>query len=582
MRSGAKATVVGGVIVAVVGAAGYGAYSLVSDDGSSNDETVTSAQTNRTSKKAAPVKTGPPSTEEIAATSGDFFAAWSAGDATKAAALTTDERAARAALTDYRKKAGVQQVRLTPKTPGGTTANGAAANGTADGTAASGTPADGAADGGATPADGKVPFGVSAQVAHKGVATTWTYDSALTVKRDAETGKVLVDWKPAVLFPKLQPGDKLQVGPAKKPPIKAVDRNGKELLPDEHPTLKAVLAGLRDKYGAKAGGTSSVELYIDRAGKTPDETLKVLAQGKPGTLRTTLDAGLQRVAEQQVAKKPKSSAVVLKPSTGEVLAFANSPAEGFNVALQGSLAPGSTMKVVSSSLLIDEGLAKVGKEHPCPKFSSYGGWKFQNLDEFEIKGGTFDQSFARSCNTAFITQASKLSDDALTKEARDVFGLGLNWQAGVPTFDGAVPVQQDASKAASLIGQGGVRMNPLTMASVSATASTGTFRQPHLVAPGLDGRTLAKAPRSMKPDTMRQLKSLMKLTATSGTGAQAMSGLTGDIGAKTGSAEVDGQKKPNGWFTAYRGDVAAAAVVQQGGHGGSTAGPIVAALLSAG
>lgn len=51
---------------------------------------------------------------------------------------------------------------------------------------------------------------------------------------------------------------------------------------------------------------------------------------------------------------------------------------------------------------------------------------------------------------------------------------------------------------------------------------------------------------------------------------------------KTGSAEVDGQKKPNGWFTAYRGDLAAAGVVQQGGHGGETAGPIVAALLKAG
>ena len=53
----------------------------------------------------------------------------------------------------------------------------------------------------------------------------------------------------------------------------------------------------------------------------------------------------------------------------------------------------------------------------------------------------------------------------------------------------------------------------------------------------------------------------MKLTATSGTAAEAMAGVSGDIGAKTGSAEVDGQKKPNAWFTAYRDDLAAAAVV---------------------
>jgi cell division protein FtsI/penicillin-binding protein 2 len=75
---------------------------------------------------------------------------------------------------------------------------------------------------------------------------------------------------------------------------------------------------------------------------------------------------------------------------------------------------------------------------------------------------------------------------------------------------------------------------------------------------------------------------MMNRTATSGTAAAAMSGLSGSVGAKTGSAEVDGQKKPNGWFTAYDGDLAAAGVVQAGGHGGDTAGPIVAALLKMG
>ena len=55
-----------------------------------------------------------------------------------------------------------------------------------------------------------------------------------------------------------------------------------------------------------------------------------------------------------------------------------------------------------------------------------------------------------------------------------------------------------------------------------------------------------------------------------------MAGVSGDMGAKTGSAEVDGQKKSNGWFTAYRDDLAAAAVVPAGGHGGDAAGPVVA------
>jgi cell division protein FtsI/penicillin-binding protein 2 len=319
-----------------------------------------------------------------------------------------------------------------------------------------------------------------------------------------------------------------------------------------------------------------------KAKKSSDKTLLELSKGTPGTVKTTLSPSLQAAAEKQVASRARASVVVTRASTGEILAVANSN-PNFNTAFQGSLAPGSTMKVITSSLLIEKDLASADKTHPCPKFFSYGGWKFQNDDKFEIKGGTFKASFARSCNTAFISQAGKLDDDSLTKQAQQVFGLSLNnWAIGVPTFDGAVPVQSAAQKAAELIGQGGVRMNPLNMASVAATVRSGSFHQPYLVAPSVDDRTLAKAARTMSAKTVSQLRELMNYTAAYGTAAEAMAGLGPDYGAKTGSAEVDGQKEANGWFTAYRGDLAAAGVVQQGGHGSESAGPIVAALLKAG
>lgn len=554
MRSGRRAAIVGGVCAVVIGAAGYGVYGLLADsDDGSNSSASDGKRGDGTDLKAKSVKTGPLEPAEVRTVSHQFLAAWSAGDAAKAASFTDDREAAATALTGYRKDAHVAKASLTSR-------------------AATGA---------------QVPFTVDADISYGKQHVPWTYQSKLTVTRDTTTGRALVDWKPSVVYPKLGAGDKLKTGAADAPPIKAVDRNGTELDPAAHPTLKAVLAALRERYGKSAGGTAGVETWIDRAkgadGKDrPDETLKVLSKGKPGTLHTTLDTGLQTAAEQAIAKQSKASVVAIKPSTGEILAVANAPADGFNAAFQGSYAPGSTMKVVTSALLIDKGLAGYGKPHPCPKNVTYGGWKFHNDDNFEIQGGTFEQSFARSCNTAFISQASKLSDDALTQEARDVFGLGLNWQAGITTLDGVVPVQHDAPKAASLIGQGGVRMNPLNMASVAATATTGTFHQPFIVAPSLDHRTLAKAPRAMAASTSQQLRQLMRLTATSGTAAQAMAGISGDIGAKTGSAEVDGQDAPNGWFTAYRDDLAAAAVVPQGGHGGDSAGPIVASVLKAG
>ncbi|MFE2277230.1 penicillin-binding transpeptidase domain-containing protein [Streptomyces sp. NPDC059454] len=538
-----RPVVLGGVIAVVVGGAGFGAYALLGGGAAAEDGA-------RTTSAAEGVRTGPLSADEVTATAERFLTAWQAGKVGEAAAATDDPKAATALLTAYAKDARVGDVTLTAGTPAGD----------------------------------KVPFSVKGTVSYEEAGKPLAYDSALTVVRGAGDGEPRVAWQPAVVHPELEDGDKLVTGEAGTPPVKALDRDGNELTTAAYPSLGSVLDGLREKYGEKAGGEAGVELRIVRGkaskkAELSDKTLLELSEGTPGTVKTTLSPSLQAAAEAQVAKKERASVVVLRPSTGEVLAVANS-SRGFNTAFQGSLAPGSTMKVITASMLIEKGLASMDEQHPCPKYFSYGGWKFQNDDKFEIKDGTFKASFARSCNTAFISQAPELKDDDLTKQAQQVFGLGRNdWQVGVPTFDGSVPVQSAAPMGASLIGQGGVRMNPLNMASVSATVQSGVFRQPYLVSPEVDGRKLATASRTLSAGTLAQLRELMSYTAAYGTAAEAMAGVSGQTGAKTGSAEVDGQKKPNGWFTAYRGDLAAAGVVQKAGHGGSTAGPIVAALL---
>ncbi|WP_328782181.1 penicillin-binding transpeptidase domain-containing protein [Streptomyces canus] len=547
-RRKTKPAVVGGMIAVVVGGAGFGVYALYGSGAAADDRTQNTSVSAEDQKPK--VKTGPLSATEVTTTATAFLASWQQGKVSTAAAATSDSAAATTLLTGYTKDAHLTGVTLTPGTRTGD----------------------------------KVPFSVKATVTYKGTSKPLTYGSSLTVVRDTATGKPQVDWTASVVHPDLKDGDTLVTGESGTPPIKAVDRDGGEITEAKYPSLGTVLDGLREKYGKKAGGKAGIELRVIRGkdSKSSDKTLVELSKGTPGTVRTTLNPTLQAAAEAQVAQQARSSVVVLRPSTGEILAVANA-SHGFNTAFQGSLAPGSTMKVITSSLLIDKDLASADKAHPCPKYFTYGGWKFQNDDKFEIKGGTFKASFARSCNTAFISQAGKLDNDSLTQQAQQVFGLSMNnWAIGVPSFDGSVPVQSAAQKAASLIGQGGVRMNPLNMASVSATVESGTFKQPYLVSPSVDNRTLATASRTMSSGTLSQLRELMAYTAGYGTAAEAMSGVYGNVGAKTGSAEVDGQKKPNGWFTAYRGDLAAAGVVQAGGHGGDTAGPIVAALLKMG
>ncbi|MBX7552287.1 penicillin-binding transpeptidase domain-containing protein [Streptomyces sp. NPDC004232] len=545
-RRTTRPAVLGGVIAVVAAGAGFAVYA-VADGGAAADERTSASADHKA------VKTGPLSAAEVHAAATRFLSAWQQGKVADAAGATNDASAATALLTGVAKDAHLTGVTLTP--------------GTATGA--------------------KVPFSVKATVTYDKLSKPLTYGSSLTVVRRASDGTPLVDWHSSVVQPDLEDGDTLVTGASGTPPVKALDRDGGELTAAKYPSLGPVLDGLRAKYGKTAGGKAGIELRVVRGkasqkAELSDKTLVALSQGTPGTVQTTLNPTLQAAAEQQVGKQKQASVVLVRPSTGEILAVANS-GHGFNVGFQGSLAPGSTMKIVTSTMLFEKNLITPDASHPCPKTYKVAGWTFHNDDNSEIKKGTFRQSFGASCNNAFIDFAPKLSNDDLTKEAQQVYGLGMdNWAIGVPSFDGSVPVQSGAQMGASLIGQGAVRMNPLNMASVAATVESGSFHQPYLVAPSVDHRTLAKAARTMSAKTQSQLKDVMKFTADYGTAAKAMAGMSGDYGAKTGSAEVDGQKKPNGWFTAYKGDLAAAGVVQAGGHGGDTAGPIVATLLKAG
>ncbi|MEV6055491.1 penicillin-binding transpeptidase domain-containing protein [Streptomyces sp. NPDC052107] len=536
--------VVGGVIALVVGGAGFAVYALTGG-GATPDA--------RASVDHKTVKTGPLSAAEVRTASTRFLTAWRQGRIGEAAAATDDASAAAALLTGYTKDARLKGVTLTAGTPTGA----------------------------------KVPFSVKATVSYQNLSKPLAYGSSLTVVRRASDGKPLVDWHSSVVHPDLKDGDTLVTGESGTPPIKALDRDGGELTAAKYASLGPVLDGLREKYGKTAGGKAGVELRVVRGKASQkaglsDKTLVELSKGTPGTVKTTLSPTFQAAAEQQVGKRSQASVVVVRPSTGEILAVANSE-HGFNVGFQGSLAPGSTMKIVTSTMLFEKNLITPDASHPCPKTYKLAGWTFHNDGDSEIKKGTFKQSFGASCNNAFIDFAPKLSNSDLTKEAQEVYGLSMNnWAIGVPSFDGSVPVQSGAQMGASLIGQGGVRMNPLNMASVAATVESGVFHQPYLVSPDVDHRTLAKASHTMSAKTQSQLKDVMRFTADYGTAAKAMAGMSGDYGAKTGSAEVDGQKKPNGWFTAFKGDLAAAGVVQAGGHGGDTAGPIVATLLKMG
>ncbi|MGK5694154.1 penicillin-binding transpeptidase domain-containing protein [Streptomyces sp. URMC 128] len=542
MGRGVKATVIGGVFAVMVGGAGYGAYNILS---------ALSGDGGGTSGVAAQKKSGPPDKDEVRKTTAEFFAAWEKGEAATAASYTNNDAAAEQLLTAFGDDAHITDVKITPGTTSGTT----------------------------------VPYTVKAKVAYGGRSKPLSYSSRLTVVRGLTSGRALVDWQPSVVHPELKKDDTLVTERSDSPPIEAVGRDGSELTKEKYPSLGPLLDALREKYGRKAGGSSGIELVVRHSAGAPDTSLLTLAEGKPGKLTTTISPSAQAAAEKAVKRFGQSSVVAVKPSTGEVLAVANNRTDGFNAAFEGQSAPGSTMKIITAAMLIDNGVTSMNGPAPCPPTATWQSQTFNNLKGMKPnENATLADSFMRSCNTAFIKLIDEkpLTDASLNQEAEQHFGLGQdNWKTGVVSFDGSVPAVGGPDRAAGAIGQGQVQMSPLNMASVTATAITGTFRQPYLVSPRLDDRQLAQA-QGLKASTAAQLKQMMRLTATQGTAQGAMAGLGGDIGAKTGSAEVDGNAKSNSWFTGFRNDIAAAAMTEEGGHGGDAAGPIVAAVLRTG
>ena len=131
--------------------------------------------------------------------------------------------------------------------------------------------------------------------------------------------------------------------------------------------------------------------------------------------------------------------MAIRPSDGAILAAANGAGTGgYNLATYGQAAPGSTFKTVSSLALLRAGL-KPSTVVPCTRRIVVDGKPFENYDDYPSSGIgdiALRTAVANSCNTAFISQAGKVSDGAVADAAASL-GLGVDHDLGFPAFLGS-------------------------------------------------------------------------------------------------------------------------------------------------
>ncbi|MFJ5030409.1 penicillin-binding transpeptidase domain-containing protein [Streptomyces sp. NPDC088560] len=542
-----------GTCTALLALGGLGTYNLLNGltSGSAGDARPTAGDTFAASELSGK----PPSGAEAVRLTRAFLDSWSKQHVDGAASDTDVPDAASRALRDYADGLHLKKVSFDHVVAVGPSAVTAGAT--------------------------KVTFDVAAQVA----GGTWNYSSAVAVLK-SESGVPAVHWNNSVLYPGMGDGQSLIAGrlPADPDAAKVVASDGTTDL-SAFPSLRDIAATIGRNAEPTGGSAGTGVAVVDGDGGAV-ETVQVFTKGRTPVIRTTVDAGLQAVAESAVQDahlqgKPAGT-VALDWRTGHILAVAHSGDDG-DIAINGIKSPGSTMKIITAAALFDRAGLTPSSPAPCTDSLMANSQLFHNDPGVPaVPGATLAQAFTVSCNTSFIKDGFHYlvhdgDASALHDEAVDAFGMG-SWSigGGVATTDPSIPPDaQGGDQAAQFIGQGRVTATPLFMASVAATVRNAGFEQPVI----LPGQHQESAPRPISAGTAGYLRSMMRSVATTGTAAPRLGGLTG-VGAKTGTAEEGDHT--NGWLTAYDSRISVAALVEGGSSGVDSAGFVVRQLLTGG
>ncbi len=379
------------------------------------------------------------------------------------------------------------------------------------------------------------------------------------------------------------------------------------------------------------------KVEVDAAGRD-QRLVEEVPSRAGGAVYTSLDADLQVTAQEALGNRA-GAVIALVPRTGEVLAFYSGPSFDPNVfargirkadwqalnadprkpmqnkGLQGTYAPGSTVKPFLALTALEDKMWDKGKKVLCTGSYRLGNRVFRCWRE---KGhGSVDmyRAIVQSCDVYFYTLGLKLGPDRVAKLEKDA-GLGTITGIDLPgERKGLVPDTEwkrtvakerwyDYESVILGIGQGAIHLTPLEMAvGYAALATGGEVMRPRVVSKviGKDGKVSTFAPEMPRklqwnPENVEFIrKALAGVVNDYGTGGGAkLPGIV--VGGKTGTAQVASVKgkmvksedlpyeiRDHAWFVAFAPvddpRIVVAALVEHGGHGGSAAGPIVKAVM---
>jgi penicillin-binding protein 2 len=388
------------------------------------------------------------------------------------------------------------------------------------------------------------------------------------------------------------------------------------------------------------GDSGGQEIEVDSIGRRL-RMLREIPERPGNSVVMTIDLDLQRVAEDAIGTRA-GALVAIDPNTGYILAMASHPAYNPNIftggiqssawhelitdpshplenrSIQGIYPPGSTFKVVDSIAGLMDGTLTTGTTYNCPGGIWFGNREYRCWRKQGHGNVSFHRAIVESCDVFFYDVGQRLGVDRIAAWAH---ALGLGKKTGIDLDNekaGTIPSSQwkeqrfherwyPAETLSVAIGQGYVAVTPIQLAELAAeVANGGTLYKPQFVreVDALDGSVMNTFPPVVEnrtridPRVLDELRSAMGdvVNASDGTGKAAkidgimVAGKTGTAqvvkeaqGARTKETALSDKNRDHGWFMAFapidHPKIAIACIIEHSGHGGSTAAPVVKAVM---
>jgi penicillin-binding protein 2 len=403
-----------------------------------------------------------------------------------------------------------------------------------------------------------------------------------------------------------------------------------------------VLQGVKGFQTLEVDAQGRVKGVVSEGKGVPGkDVVLTIDSGVQATTEQALADAIAEAHRMNFTKADAGAAVVLDVRTGEVLAMASAPTYDPNAfiggikpdvwasmtatgseyplnnrAIMAAYPPGSTFKAVTGMAALQTGLVQAHSGFVCKgKWTTMGvAWSKWCWDHAGHGAIDFTQGIIESCDSVFYEigyRLYKAKGEPLQAFAKS---MGLGSKTGID-LPGEVPgrVPDAAWKKAynanypeaqawlggdtvnMAIGQGDLLETPLQIATYyAALGNDGTVMKPHLLKSvlGADGSSVldvqpqvTHAPGITANNLSVMRNALIGVTsASNGTARAVFAGFPYQVAGKTGTSQVNG-KDDYALFACYapanNPQYAVVVLVEQGGHGGSVAGPAARQILSA-